>query len=100
MRVLVEVVENLTSSVRFIVGTLVLAGLAIGLMLTIGTSYAAPKVAEAIADRAADFGDKALKAAQEEARAKAMAGEGWGYGAPGQHEPDFSDEPKGDGWAQ
>jgi hypothetical protein len=98
MRALVEIVENLTSSVRFVVGALVLAGLAVGLMFTIGATYAAPEIAE----RAQVFGDKALKVAQEEARAAAMAEEGWGYGAPIDEPATDSAEPAtagDDGWA-
>jgi len=77
---------------------LVLAGLAVGLMLTIGATYAAPEIVE----RAEVFGDKALKVAQEEARAEAMAEEGWGYGAPIDEPARDGTVPAGvgeDGWA-
>lgn len=81
MRALVDIVENLTSSIRFIIGLLVLAGLGIGLMLTIGFSYAAPKAADSLATRAERVGEKAIKAAQQERLAEDMAEDGWGYGA-------------------
>ncbi|MBI1403853.1 MAG: hypothetical protein GC147_11640 [Porphyrobacter sp.] len=81
MRVLVDIVENLTSSIRFIVGMLVLCGLGVGLMLTIGVSYVAPKAADSLGERAERVSAKAIRAAQEERRAKEMARDGWGYDA-------------------
>jgi hypothetical protein len=81
MRALVEIVENLTSSIRFVIGMLVLAVMAFGLMLTAGASYVAPKAADSFAERAERVGEKAIKAAQQERRAKEMAKDGWGYDA-------------------
>lgn len=81
MRALVDIVENLTSSIRFIIGLLVLTIMGIGLMLTIGVSYAAPKAADSLAKRAERVGEKAIKAAQQERLAQEMGEDGWGYGA-------------------
>jgi hypothetical protein len=81
MRALVDIVQNVTSSIRFIAGMLVLFGLGIGLMLTVGASYVAPKAAESIAERAEKFGDKAIEAHQKQRVAEQMGKDGWGYGA-------------------
>lgn len=81
MRALVDIVENLTSSIRFVIGLLVLAGMVVALMLTIGVSYAAPKAADSLAERAERVGEKAIEAAQQERRARDMGEDGWGYGA-------------------
>ncbi len=105
MRALVDIVQNLTGIVRFVVGMIVLAIMAVGLMLTIGGSYVAPKAVESIAERAERAGDKAIEAAQRERIASEMAKDGWGYGAatasaghpagPAQDAP-----PPNDGWAE
>ncbi len=81
MRALVDIVQNLTNIVRFVVGMLVLLGMVIGLMVTVGGSYIAPKAVESIAERAERAGDKAIVAAQRERIAQDMAKDGWGYGA-------------------
>jgi len=105
MRVLVDIVENLTSSIRYIVGILVLAGLAFGLMLTLGASYVAPKAAESLAEGAERVGEKAIEAAQQERVAEDMAEDGWGYGAAtasaGHGSGAAQDaHPAGDGWGE
>ncbi len=81
MRALVDIVQNLTNIVRFVVGMLVLFGMVIGLMVTVGGSYIAPKAVESIAERAERAGDKAIVAAQRERIAEDMGKDGWGYGA-------------------
>ncbi|WP_296718482.1 hypothetical protein [Erythrobacter sp.] len=102
MRALVDIVENLTSSIRFVIGLLVLGGMVVGLMLTIGVSYAAPKAADSLAERAERVGEKAIEAAQQERRAREMGKDGWGYGAAttssgGADKPSKSSAD--DGWA-
>lgn len=81
MRALVDIVQNVTSSIRFIIGMLVLLGMAIGLMLTAGVAYVAPKAAESVADRAERVGEMAIEAEQKQRVAEDMAEDGWGYGA-------------------
>jgi hypothetical protein len=81
MRALVDIVQNLTNVVRFAIGMLVLFGMVIGLMVTLGGTYVAPKAVESIAERAERAGDKAIVAAQRERIASEMAKDGWGYGA-------------------
>lgn len=105
MRALVDIVQNLTGIVRFVVGMIVLAIMAVGLMLTIGGSYVAPKAVESIAERAERAGDKAIEAAQRERIASEMAKDGWGYGAAtasaGHPAEPAQDAPlANDGWAE
>ena len=108
MRALVDIVQNLSNIVRFVVGMIVLAIMAFGLMLTVGGSYIAPKAVESIAERAERAGDKAILAAQRERIAEDMAKDGWGYGAatasaghPVDPDQTMSDTPPmaDDGWA-
>ncbi|MEM6474930.1 MAG: hypothetical protein AAF687_02055 [Pseudomonadota bacterium] len=75
MRVIVDVVTSVTNSIRFIAAMFVLCMLGFGLMITAGTSYVAPKAADSI-ER---MSDKAIEAAQIEARNAQMSQEGWGY---------------------
>lgn len=102
MRALVDIVENVTSSIRFVIGLFVLAGMVVGLMLTIGVSYAAPKAADSMAERAERVGEKAIEAAQAEQRAREMGKDGWGYGAA-TNSADSGGKPSksadDDGWA-
>jgi hypothetical protein len=103
MRSLVEIVENLTSSVRFIVGALMLAGMAAAMLMTVGGAYVAPIAVDSIAERAERVGEKAIKAAQEERRAVEMGKDGWGYDAATDADADDARRPggaAGDGWAQ
>lgn len=82
MRALVNLVENLINSIRFIIGLIFLVIMGLGLMLSVGASYVAPKAAESFAESAERVGEKAVAAAQQERRAKEMAEDGWGYSAP------------------
>jgi hypothetical protein len=105
MRALVDIVQNLSNVVRFVVGMLVLAVMAVGLMLTVGGTYIAPKAVESIAERAERAGDKAIEAAQRDRLARDMAKDGWGYNAAtataGQPADDMYHAPNpDDGWAE
>lgn len=82
MRALVDMVDNFTGTVRFIICAMVVVGLGAAFMLTAGVSYVAPKVAEDYGERAERIGEKAIAAAQEEARAHDLAKDGWGYSEP------------------
>lgn len=81
MRALVDLVDSFTGMVRFIIVAMMLVGLAIGLMLTAGVSYVAPKVAEGATERAAKFGELAMEEARSARRERDMAKNGWGYGS-------------------
>lgn len=81
MRALVDIVQNVTSSIRFVVGMLVLLCMAIGLMLTAGVAYVAPKATESVVDGAERVGEMAIEAEQKQRVAEDMAEDGWGYGA-------------------
>lgn len=82
MRSLVDIVDNLTGVVRLIIGAIVLIGFGVTFMMTAGVSYVAPKVAADYGERAERIGEQAIQAAQEEARARELAKDGWGYEAP------------------
>ena len=79
MRALVDMVDSVGSVIRFVVGILVLGMLAFGLIMTVGATYVAPQAADKFAERAERVGNKAIAAAQQEARNAALAEEGWGY---------------------
>lgn len=81
MRALVDIVQNVTSSIRFVIGGLLVVMLLIGLMLSVSLAYVAPQAAETVAERAENMGDKAIAAAERQAVAQDMAQDGWGYGA-------------------
>ncbi|MCL9983267.1 MAG: hypothetical protein NBV60_08935 [Erythrobacter sp.] len=104
MRALVDIVQNVTSSIRFIVGGLLVVIFLIGLMLSASFAYVAPQAAEKVAERAESIGDKAIAAEQRQRVAQDMAQDGWGYGAAsataGQGSPEDGETASGDdGWA-
>jgi hypothetical protein len=82
MQALVDIVNSVTSSVRFIFLLFFITIIAIGLFLTVGASVVAPQAADAIAERAERVGDRAIAAAQEESRNRALASDGWGFEEP------------------
>jgi hypothetical protein len=104
MRALVDIVQNVTSSIRFVIGGLLVVILLIGFMLSASFAYVAPQAAESVAERAEKLGDKAIAAEQRQRVAEDMAQDGWGYSAAtasaGQ-DPSAIDEtaPVDDGWA-
>ncbi|MFY8048122.1 MAG: hypothetical protein ACOVNS_04820 [Erythrobacter sp.] len=98
MRFLVDIVENVTSSIRFIIGLFVVAGLLIGLFFTAGVATVAPEVVERV-------GEKAIAAEKAQRVAHEMGKDGWGYSAAAATagEPDAAmEQPAGadDGWAE
>jgi hypothetical protein len=104
MRALVDIVQNVTSSIRFIIGAMVLLVFLIGLMLSASIAYVAPQAAETVAEKAETMGDKAIAAAQRQRVAEDMAEDGWGYGAAtattGQGAPEDGETGSSDdGWA-
>jgi hypothetical protein len=81
MRLLSELLDNLTTTIRLLIGTFVLCGFLFGLFTTVGFSYVAPKVAEQYGERAVQIGERAMAEARAAERERALAKEGWGYGA-------------------
>jgi type II secretory pathway pseudopilin PulG len=81
MRALVDIVQNVTSSIRFVIGGLLVVILLIGFMLSASFAYVAPRAAEAVAERAEKMGEKALEAQERQRVAEDMAQDGWGYSA-------------------
>lgn len=104
MRALVDIVQNVTSSIRFVIGGLLVVVFLIGLMLSASFAYVAPQAAEKVAERAESIGEKAIAAEQRQRVAEDMAQDGWGYGAAtastGQGMSDDGETtPADDGWA-
>lgn len=81
MRAVVDVLDNVTGVVRFMIGAVVLVGLGISLFLTAGVSYVAPKVAADLGERATEVSERAMIEAREQRRERELASEGWGYGS-------------------
>jgi hypothetical protein len=79
MRAFVDVVENLTSSIRFIVGAIVLGLIVFGLFLTIGGTYVAHEAVDSMGERVERLGEEAIRAEREARRAEELAKDGWGY---------------------
>ena len=105
MRALVDIIQNVTSSIRFVIGGLLVVILLIGLMLSASFAYVAPQAAESVAERAEKMGEKALAAEQRQRVAEDMAQDGWGYGAAsasaGQGIPEDGETGStDDGWAE
>lgn len=98
MRALVDIVQNVTSSIRYIIGIIVFAIIAFGMMFSAGIAFVAPKAAESVAESAERMGDKAIAAKQKQRVAEEMAADGWGYGAAAATTGGESGE-AGDGWA-
>lgn len=79
MRAFVDIVQNLTSSIRFIIGAVVLGLMAVGLFMTIGATYVSHKAVDSIGERVERLGEEAIRAEQEARRAEELAKDGWGY---------------------
>lgn len=74
-----QVMNNVTGSIRFIVGMFVLCIFGLGLILTVGAGVIVPQAAEKVGERAERAHDKAIEAARQEARNRSYAAQGWGY---------------------
>jgi hypothetical protein len=79
----------------------VFGAIALGVIITAMFVFAAPAVVEQVGARAESISDKAIEAAREEARATALAEDGWGYsdanaGATDSAAANFSDGGGGD----
>lgn len=81
MRLLSDMIDQLSTTVRVIAGLMTVAVLGFGAMMTYGAGWAAPQVAEKFAERAEKVNTKAIEARMEAERARALAKEGWGYDA-------------------
>ncbi|MEM7664927.1 MAG: hypothetical protein AAF250_03650 [Pseudomonadota bacterium] len=76
---LVDLVDSVTSSIRFIFFLFFLAVLGFGLFITVGASVVAPAAVESLGERAERVSNRAIEAAQTEARNEQLAKEGWGF---------------------
>lgn len=86
MQALVDMVNSFTSVVRWIILGIIVLG-AIFSFLVSGSIYLiAPQVSDDFADRAEVLGERAIESARQEARARDLAEDGWGYAEPRSHE--------------
>ncbi|MEQ8411101.1 MAG: hypothetical protein RIC51_11190 [Erythrobacter sp.] len=81
MRLLTEMIDQLSTTMRVIAGLATLCVMGFGAMVTFGVGVAAPQMAETFADRAQKVREKTIEARVEAERARALAKEGWGYDA-------------------
>jgi hypothetical protein len=82
MRSLVDIVENVTSSIRYVVGALFLLFVCLGLFVTVAASFVVPVAVDKMGERAERLGERAIQAELEQRRAEQLARDGWGYRAP------------------
>ena len=75
MRVLVDLIDSIGTSIRFIFLLFFLAIFGFGILMTAGASYVAPKVAEEVADRADRYAERELQMKRD----KELGKSGWGY---------------------
>ncbi len=81
MRVLVDLVDSIGTSIRFIFLLFFLAIFGFGILVSAGAYYVAPKVADSVAERAATYEERADAAAYN----REMGRDGWGHKSSQQH---------------
>ncbi|MEL7219170.1 MAG: hypothetical protein AAGK01_12155 [Pseudomonadota bacterium] len=77
MRAVVDVIDSIGASIRFIVMMFFLAIFAFGALIAFGATYVAPQVADTMIERAAGDEDRYNSMRHD----REMGGEGWGYGS-------------------
>jgi len=75
MRVLVDLIDSIGTSIRFIFLLIFLAIFGFGILITAGVSYVAPKVADSVVEQAERYDDRASAAAHN----REMGRDGWGH---------------------
>ncbi|MEP3050932.1 MAG: hypothetical protein ABJP48_07490 [Erythrobacter sp.] len=81
VQAIIDLVENVTSSIRVVFMLLFLAVFGVAAVMTAGASFVAPKVVGEVAERAERANNRAIDAAEEARRNNQLAREGWGYGS-------------------
>lgn len=81
MRLLSELMDNLTTTIRFVIAAFALCAFLLGLLTTVGMSHVGPMVAEEYGERAVELSERAIAEARAAERERQLAKEGWGYGA-------------------
>jgi hypothetical protein len=79
MRAFVDIVENLTSSIRYVIGAIVLGIMAVGLFMTMGAAYVGQKAVDSMGERVERLSEDAIRAELESRRAQELGKDGWGY---------------------
>jgi len=75
MRVLVDLIDSIGTSIRFLFLLFFLAIFGFGILMTAGMSYVAPQVAESVAGSAERYQSRAEAAAKN----REMGLDGWGH---------------------
>lgn len=103
MRALLDIIDSFTSTVRAIVGAIMLGVMVIGGMVTMSASYLVPKAADSLGESVERLGHQQLQIELKDRRAAEMGKDGWGYGAASDADADDTRRPRDaadDGWAQ
>ncbi len=75
MRVLVDLIDSIGTSIRFIFLLFFLAIFGFGVLMTAGMTYVAPKVAEEVGERADRYAEREF----QRKRNKELGKSGWGH---------------------
>ncbi|MEE4205098.1 MAG: hypothetical protein V2I39_02330 [Erythrobacter sp.] len=87
MRLLSDMIDQLSTTVRLIAGLITLCVMGFGAMMTFGASVVAPQVAADFSEKAEKIAEKELAARLEAQRARELARDGWGYDAADGYRP-------------
>lgn len=79
MRAFFDIIETLTSTVQRIIGMIMFAIMALGMMFSIGVTYFGSKAVDSLGERAERYNEQAIRAELEARRAEDLAKDGWGY---------------------
>ncbi len=85
MRVFFDLLDNITNTVRVIIGLFVLCMMGFGMMLSLGGTYVVPTAIEGMAEKASEARERQLEGKRAAARDKALAEDGWSYEAGGDY---------------
>lgn len=102
MRDLFRMVDNFTGAVQRIVGLIIFGIITLGILFSLGVSFAVPRAANSLGESVERLGEKKLQTEREARQAESLANEGWGYGAPSDDRARDRRGPAGpadDGWA-
>lgn len=81
MRAFIDLLDNMTNTVRVIAGLFVVCMTLFGLVASFGFSYAAPAAIEEMTEKAIQAHEREMDAALEARRNQELAKDGWGYGS-------------------
>jgi hypothetical protein len=79
VREVVDLVDSVASTWTRTIRIVVFGAIAVAAIVMLMIAVTAPAVVDNVGDRAERISEKAIETARQEARAQAMAEEGWGY---------------------